>query len=71
MNGARLLSVVPSNRTRCNRHKPEHRKLHANMRNNFFTVTVTEHWDKLPRDVVKSPLETFKTFLEDFLCNLL
>ena len=41
------------------------------MRNNFFTVSVTEHWDMLPRDVVKSPLETFKTFLEDFLCNLL
>ena len=70
-NGAMSFSVVPSNRTRCNRHKPEHRELHANMRNNFFTVSVTEHWAMLPRDVVKSPLETFKTFLEDFLCNLL
>ena len=29
--------------------------------NNFFTVRVTEHWNRLPRDVVESPsMEIFK-----------
>ncbi|PKU36194.1 hypothetical protein llap_13502 [Limosa lapponica baueri] len=33
---------------------------------------VAEHWKRLPRKVVESPsLETFKTLLDKFLCNLL
>lgn len=39
----RLFSTVPSNRTRGNRHKLKHRKLHLNMRKNSFTLMVTEH----------------------------
>ena len=65
----RLFSVVRSNGTRGNGHNLQYRKFHLNKRKNF-TVRVTWHWNKLPREVVKSP-EMFKTHLNAYLCNTL
>ena len=69
---ANLFSVVCRDRTRGNGHKMEPRKFCTNMQKDFFTVRVTEHWKRLPREVVESPsLEISKARLDTYLGNLL
>lgn len=43
----RLFSVVSSGRTRGNKHKLKHLKLHLNTRKHVFTVKMVEHQDRL------------------------
>jgi len=67
---ANLFSVVCGDRTSGNGHKMDG-KFCTNMQKKFFTVRVTEHYNRLPREVVESPsLETFKTQLDAYPCKL-
>jgi len=53
-------------------HKLNHRKFQLKMRKNVFTLRVTEHWNRLPREVMESAsLEILKTCLDTVLCSLL
>ena len=38
----------------------------------FFMVSVMDHWNRLPREAVESPsVEILKIWLDAYLCNLL
>lgn len=56
---SRLSSIMPGDRK--SEHKLKHRMFHVNtvhfflLVNLFFTVGVTEQWDRLPLDIVESP----------------
>lgn len=48
--------AVSHARTRDNRHKPKCKRFHLNIRTQFFTVRVTEHWHRLHGEVAESPI---------------
>lgn len=50
-------------RMRGDGHKLQDRTIHLNNSKHIFTVRVTEHWRRLPREVVESPsLEIAKKY---------
>jgi len=64
--------VVCINRAKSNGLELEHRKFHTNMQKNLFMIRVTEHWNRLPREVVESlSKDIIKTCLDTYLCDLL
>lgn len=48
-------SVVPSDRTEDSGYKLKHRTFQLNMKKYSFTVKLTGHWNRLPREVKESP----------------
>lgn len=69
---AGLFSVVPSNRMRGISHYLKHGRFQLNMRGHFFTVKVTDHWDRLPKEIVESPsVEILNNHLDAILHNML
>lgn len=65
------LLVVFSDR-QGNGHRLQHRRICLSISKQFFTVRVTEHWTRLPREVVKFPsFEIFKSYLDVVLGNWL
>ena len=70
--GDRRFSVVHSDRTRGNGHKPKYGKFHLNISKTLFALLVVKHWNRLPREVVASSLfKILKTQLGKVLSNLL
>lgn len=54
--GARHFSVVPSDRTRGSGHELKHRWFLLNITSHFLiTVRETEHWQRVPTEVLDSP----------------
>ncbi|KAK4813029.1 hypothetical protein QYF61_005895 [Mycteria americana] len=70
--GAWLIALVPSGRTRGSGFKLKHRRFPLHIRKHFFPVRVTEPWHRLPREVVESPtLDIIKSHLDTVLGNWL
>jgi len=59
------------NRTRSNGFKIREGRFRLAIRKTYFMIRVVEHWNRLPREVVKAPsLETFKAKLDGALSSL-
>ncbi|KFQ40981.1 hypothetical protein N332_08908, partial [Mesitornis unicolor] len=52
--------------------KQEKRRFRLDIRKKFFNIRVVDHWNRLPREVVKAPsLEIDKFRLNEALSNLI
>lgn len=67
MDEAWLFLVLCSAKTKSNVVKLQHIVFHTNMLMNFFTVRVTEIWNRLPGEAVESSMEILLTHLDVYL----
>jgi len=66
-----LFITLCSDRTRGNSFQLKESRFRLDIRQNFLTMRVVKHWNRLPRDVVDaSSLEVFKSGLDGSLSNL-
>ena len=64
--GPEAMGTNWTDRTRDNGHRLKHRRFALNIREHLFTVRVTEHWNRLPREAVESPsLNILKSWWHD------
>lgn len=70
--GAGLFPLVSSHRARGNSTKLPQGRLGVGIRQNFFTVKVAKHWNRLPGEVFDGLwLSVFKKDLDNALLNTL